>query len=280
MTKQAMQADETTSFEHVSDQGHGSVVVMLHALMLNHSMFEAQAAAIARAGYRVITPSYAGHGRSNRIESRPTVEAMANQVFALLDQLGVKEKVVLGGLSMGGYVTFAAWERYRPRIRSIMLMNTRAVPDTAEEAANRHRACDLIRQAGSVGPLAATMLPRLLGKTTVGNKPEVWRKVAGILDSTDVGAACDALQALAARPDRRPMLGGMDVPSLVLVGDEDLVSPAAEMREMASAMPRASLEVIAGAGHLSTLEAPDEVNRAILKFLGQAIEARPVSYGS
>jgi len=272
-----MTSNETPHFDHVSDQGQGPVVVMLHALMLDHTMFDDQSEALARAGYRVITPSYGGHGRSKRVANQPTVDAMAAQVFELLDQLGIEEKVTLGGLSMGGYVTFAAWEKFRPRIGSLVLMNTRAVPDTAEEAANRHRACDLIRQAGSVGPLAATMLPRLLGKTTMGNSPAVWRKVANILDATDVNAACDALQALATRPDRRPMLGGIDVPSLVLASDEDRISTAAEMRQIAAAMPHASIEVIAGAGHLSTVEAPNDVNRAILGFLEQAISRSPES---
>lgn len=272
-----MTSNDPSSFDHVSDQGQGPVVVMLHALMLDHTMFEAQSEALARAGYRVITPSYAGHGRSKRVAHQPTVEAMADQVFELLDHLGVEEKVTLGGLSMGGYVTFAAWQKYRPRIRSLVLMNTRALPDTAEEAANRHRACELIRQAGSVGPLAATMLPRLLGRTTVGNSPAVWRQVANILDAMDVHAACDALQALAARPDRRPMLAGIDVPSLVIASEEDQISTPAEMREMAAAMPNAAIEVIARAGHLTAIEAPNDVNRAILGFLGQAISRSPDS---
>lgn len=263
-----MSSTEVPRFEHVSDMGQGPVVVMLHALLLDHTMFDGQTSAIAGHGYRVITPSYAGHGKSPRVQGPPTVEAMADQVFGLLDRLGIDEPVVLGGLSMGGYVTFAAWERYRSRIRSVLLLDTRAVPDTPEEAANRHRACDLIQQAGSVGPLAATMLPRLLGKTTVGHRPEVWRQVARILDTTDVHAACDALRALAARPDRREMLADIDVPSLVLVGEEDQVSTPAEMRAMAAALPRSSFEVIAGAGHLASVEAPEKVNQAILRFLG------------
>lgn len=263
-----MTSTAASAFDHVSDLGQGPVVVMLHALLLDHTMFDQQSQAIASQGYRVITPSYAGHGRSRRVDGAPTVAAMADQVFGLLDALGVDEPVVLGGLSMGGYVTFAAWERYRDRIRSILLMDTRAVPDTPEEAGNRHRACDLILQAGSVGPLAATMLPRLLGKTTIGHQPQVWRQVSGILDSTDVHAACDALKALAARPDRRPMLADIHVPSLVLVGEEDLVSTPAEMREIAAALPRASFEVIEKAGHLASVEKPEDVNRAILRFLG------------
>jgi pimeloyl-ACP methyl ester carboxylesterase len=258
-----------TSFDHVSDMGQGPVVVMLHALLLDHSMFDAQSQAIANQGFRVITPSYAGHGNSQRVGGTPSVEAMADQVFAVLETLHVEEPVVLGGLSMGGYVTFAAWDKYRDRIRSVLLMDTRALPDTAEEAANRHRACELIRKAGSVGPLAATMLPRLLGKTTVGHKPTVWKRVAEVLDTTEVEAACDALIALASRPDRRPMLPSIDVPSLILVGEEDIISPPAEMREIAAAMPNAAFEIVPKAGHLATIEAPEEVNRSLLRFLGQ-----------
>ena len=155
-------------FESYSDQGNGPVVVLLHALLLDHSMFSHQSESLSKQGFRVLTPSYAGHGRSNRLHGEPSVEAMADQVFTMLDQLQITEPVILGGLSMGGYVAFAAWKKFQDRIRGLILMNTRAVPDTTEEAANRLRACTLIRQAKSQtygkkwpGFLTSPMLRRL-----------------------------------------------------------------------------------------------------------------------
>ena len=242
-------------------------MVLLHALLLDSSIFDHQAQALASEGFRVITPNYAGHGDAARISGPPTVDAMADQVFGELDRLQVDEPVVLGGLSMGGYVSFAAWAKYRDRIRGMLLMNTRAVPDTPEEAANRYRASDLIRQAGSVGPLAATMMPRLLGKTTVGHKPHVWGQVARVLDQTPVEAACDALTALATRPDRRPMLGSINVPTLVLAGEEDIISMPAEMRLIAEGIPSARFALIPQTGHLSTVESPELATGQILTFL-------------
>ncbi len=257
--------------EHmVRDLGEGPVIVLLHALLLDGSIFNHQAEFLASHGFRVIVPDYAGHGQSARIAHDQTVGAMAQQVFELLDQRQIKEPVIMGGLSMGGYVSFAACEAFRNRVRGLLLMDTRAVPDTAEEATNRRRAADLIRQAGSVGPLAATMLPRLLGKATVRSQPNVWKGVAEILDRTDVEAACDALLALATRPDRREMLPGIDVPTLVLVGQEDIISPPEEMAAMAAAIPGAVYRVIAGAGHLATVEQPEAVSREILSFVKQA----------
>ena len=254
-------------FESYSDQGNGPVVVLLHALVLDHSMFSHQSESLSKQGFRVITPSYAGHGRSNRLHGEPSVEAMTDQVFTMLDQLQITEPVILGGLSMGGYVAFAAWKKFQDRIRGLILMNTRAVPDTTEEAANRLRACTLIRQAKSISPLAATMLPRILGKTTVGYQPDVWQKVARILDLTDVEAACDALLALSTRPDRRPMLESIDVPTLVLAGEEDVISTPGEMEQIALGIRGAKFVTIPKVGHLTTLESPDQVSLALSKFL-------------
>lgn len=251
--------------------GQGPVVVLLHALLLDSSIFQHQAQVLSEKGFRVISPNYAGHGQAARISGRPTVEAMADQVFGTLNDLQIKEPIVLGGLSMGGYVSFAAWAKYRERIRGLILMNTRAVPDTPEESANRYRACDLIRQAGSVGPLAATMMPRLLGKTTISHKPHVWGQVASVLDQTPVEAACDALAALATRPDRRPMLSTISVPTLVLAGEEDIISSAAEMHSIAQGIPSAHYAVIPQAGHLSTVEAPELATGQILHFLANNI---------
>lgn len=246
---------------------NGPVIVLLHALLLDNSIFYHQAETLTNQGFRVYTPNYAGHGQSRRVGPDPTVKSMAEQVFAELDDLRISEPVILGGLSMGGYVSFAAWEQYRERIKGLMLIDTRAVPDTEEEAANRYRASGLIRQAGSVGPLAATMLPRLLGKTTVGHKPHVWRNVAQVLERTPVESACDALAALATRPDRRPMLASINVPTLVLVGEEDIISPPAEMREIAAGIPGSRFVAIPGTGHLSTIETPEAATDAMLSFL-------------
>lgn len=259
---------EQTSFSTTfAGTSTGPVVVLLHALLLDESIFRHQAEVLSAQGFRVLTPNYAGHGGSARISDPPTVEAMADQVFAGLDALGVREQVVLGGLSMGGYVAFAAWAKYRERIRGLILMDTRAQPDLPEEAANRYRAGDLIRQAGSVGPLAATMMPRLLGKTTIGHKPHVWGQVARLLDQTPVEAACDALAALATRPDRRPMLSQIAVPSLVIAGEEDIISTPAEMELIAEGMPNAVFEVVPQAGHLITVEAPELTSQSLLSFL-------------
>jgi len=259
--------EETPAAPAFTTTGTGPVVVLLHALLLDQSIFQHQAQALASQGFRVITPNYAGHGDAERVCAPATVEAMADQVFAGLDVLGVREQVVLGGLSMGGYVSFAAWAKYRKRIRGLILMDTRALPDTPEEAANRYRASDLIRQAGSVGPLAATMMLRLLGKTTIGHKPHVWGQVARVIDQTPVEAACDALAALATRPDRRAMLSSINVPTLVLTGEEDIISTPAEMKTIADGITAARFEVIPQAGHLVTVETPEVASQQILSFL-------------
>jgi pimeloyl-ACP methyl ester carboxylesterase len=258
---------------HYTDMGKGPTVVLLHALLLDKSLFDHQAKSLASHGFRVIVPDYAGHGLSSRIGSAsPTVGCMADQVFELLEGLNVQFPVTLGGLSMGGYVAFAAWAKYRERISRMILMDTRAVPDTEEESRNRYRASDLIRQAGSVGPLAVTMLPKLLGRSTIKHRPEVWKQVAGILDRTSVESACDALAALATRPDRRPLLPSIDVPALVIVGQEDQISTSSEMAEMAEALPRSQFVELPSVGHLASLEDPESVSKHMLEFLMQSFE--------
>jgi 3-oxoadipate enol-lactonase len=249
----------------VDDVGQGPVVVLLHAFPLARSMWRSQREALA-ARYRVLTPDLRGFGDSSGVRGTPSVEAWAADVAALLRSLSVGAPVVLGGLSMGGYVALAFVRKYPDRVRALVLADTRAEADTAEARANRDRTIALAR---SQPPSAVIeqMLPRLLGPSTQTHRPEVAEEVRRIAGAQSPDGIVAALQALRDRPDATTLLGAITVPTLVLVGDEDALTPPAAAATLTNGIPGARLVLLDKAGHLSNLEQPDTFNAAVLSFL-------------
>jgi 3-oxoadipate enol-lactonase len=249
------------------DVGRGLPVVLLHAFPLNRSMWEAQVAALL-GECRCIVPDLRGFGDSPT-GGPYTMDRYADDVAALLDALQI-EQAVIGGLSMGGYVALALWRRHRKLVRAMILADTRATADTAEAAAKRVELIALARSDG-VGAVVDKQLPGLIGKSTREKHPDLIDRVRSEMVRTAVDGIAGALDAMRTRPDSTPLLAGIDVPTLVLVGEEDAITPVKDARAMHTAIRNSRLEIIPEAGHLSNIERPAAFNTALSDFVGSLL---------
>jgi len=248
------------------EAGQGLPVVLLHAFPLNRTMWTPQVKELA-ARYRVITPDFRGHGESGAVDEDSTMERLAEDVRGLLDALGL-ERVALGGLSMGGYAAFAFLRKHAARVSALILADTRAGADSEEGRQARHENAALAEKEGS-GAITERLLPKLLGASTHARRPEVAQAVREMILSTPPAGMAAALRGMAARPDSTPLLATISVPTLILVGEEDVLTPPAESEALAKAIPGAQLVKIAKAGHLSNFEQPAAFNQALQGFLGR-----------
>lgn len=251
------------------DEGKGRVLVLVHPFPLSAEAYRADADVLSDA-MRIVAPSMRGFGGSSPFDAntRPSVDAMADDVAALLDRLDVREPVVVGGVSMGGYVALAFARRHAQRLAGLVLADTRAEPDSDAARALRDRNIARV-SAGDFAPFVDELLPNLVAKATVDTKPEVVAQVRVLALQQTEAAVVDALVALRDRPDARPGLGAVAVPTLVLVGEGDTLTPVAAADVMVKGIPKATLQVIEGAGHLSNLEAPAPFREAIRGFVGR-----------
>ena len=247
------------------ESGSGPPVVLLHAFPLSAAMWEHQYGPLGGVS-RLITPDLPGFGRSPAAEREPSVDLIADEVKGLLDQLGL-DAVVLGGLSMGGYVTMAFLRRHPERVRAIVLADTKAGADTEAARANRERIAEAMLAAGDTAALAEELLPTLVGETTLQTRPAVVELVRSDIRASKPTAVAWAQRAMAARPDSVDTLRRARLPALVIVGEEDVLTPAAEAEAMASALHHAELVRIPRAGHLSALEHAMAFNDAVTSWL-------------
>jgi 3-oxoadipate enol-lactonase len=231
---------------------------------LNGRMFEVQMQAFSERR-RVISPDYPGFGRSPRTPAQPDVRYYAEAVRTLLDRLEL-EHVVLGGVSMGGYVAFGCLSHFPQRISGLVLANTRPEPDSEEMRENRKEMARRVAEEG-VEVLIELQLERLLAPDTRENDEEVVQKVrAMILESSPDGVVA-ALGAMRDRPDSTPLLGEIEVPTLVIGGEEDGISSPEVMGAMAEKIPNSRHVTLPRAGHLSNLENTEGFDAALREFL-------------
>ncbi len=244
--------------------GGGPPVVLLHGFPLHRAMWRPQIAAL-RDRFTVVTPDFRGFGESPVPGGPLTVDDYAQDVLRLLDALG-HERVILGGCSMGGYVAFRVVAQAPARVSALLIADSRAEPDTDEARQRRYAAIKRIETEGTTGFLEE-FAAALVGPTTKARRPEVVEAVRTIIGSPPSQSVTAALAAIAGRPDSRPLLGSIEGPALVIVGEEDTLTPPASAEVMVKGMPRARLVTIPAAGHLSNLEAPDTFNRAAREFV-------------
>jgi pimeloyl-ACP methyl ester carboxylesterase len=214
--------------------------------------------------YRVIAPDLRGFGRSLRHDPF-TIESLADDIHLFLEQLGAVP-CVLAGLSMGGYVALAHAQKYPSDLRGLILVDTKAAGDSDEGKKGRQKMIDLVRLSGAQA-VSEQMLPKMLAAGTLQNRPDVVKSMRSMMESCSTQTIEHALAAMRDRPDRTDELPSITTRTLVIVGDADVITPPDVAESMAKAIPNAKLEAVRGAGHMAPMEQPEQVNRAIERFM-------------
>ncbi len=245
----------------VSEQGNGPPVLLLHGFPLSAGMWRETQSRLAD-GWRLIAPDLRGHGHSD-VASDASMERLAKDQIALLDALEISEPVVLVALSMGGYVALEMARRWPERLRALVLVDTRAGADSPDAAAARRDTAERVLAEGSHF-LATDMAGKLFA---TGAPAELVRSWTETMRRTPPAGIAAALRGMADRRDSLPVLEDWDRPLLVVVGEEDTITPPELAREMHRAVPGSRLEVIPGAGHLPPVEQPDHFARVLRSFL-------------
>jgi 3-oxoadipate enol-lactonase len=248
------------------EAGSGWPVVLIHAFPLNADMWRPQLERVPE-GWRFLAPDMRGFGpyASDSSGSSTSLDDMADDVAAWLDHLAI-DPAIIGGLSMGGYITFALFRRAPERFSGMILADTRAEADTPQGRQARREMIDRAREQGAAG-VADAMLPKLLGATSTSRQPALAGAVRKMVEGARVAGIVAALEALMARPDSTPDLARITCPTLVIVGEEDLITPIADAATLQNHIGRSRLVILPEAGHLSSLEAPDGFTLALSDFL-------------
>lgn len=247
-----------------TEEGRGSPVVLLHGFPLNRSMWRDQAVGLG-ATHRVITPDLRGHGETAAPSDEASMEAMAEDVAALMDHLEINQ-AVLGGLSMGGYVALAFYRLFPDRVRALVLADTRPQADSEEARRNRERMWERALQHG-IETIIDAMLPKLLAPATLAKDFQIVARVREMIQGTKPEGDAAALRGMAARRDQSDSLAKITSPTLIIVGSEDAVTPPHDAELMHYKIRHSRLKIIEGAGHLSNVERPAEFNSTLVEFL-------------
>jgi 3-oxoadipate enol-lactonase len=253
----------TVPYLEAGDSRSSQVIVLVHAFPVGMRMWEPVA---VPHGWRALAPALPGF---DGVEPPPVgstrVDDYANAVLAWLDSLQIQQAVV-GGVSMGGYVTFALWRLSRPRWRGLVLADTRAGADSEQARAGRQKLLGVVAAHGSRG-VAEEMVPKLLGDTARHRQPELVDRVRRLIEGQTRDGISAAIVRLRDRPDSTALLREIDVPTLVMVGEEDGVTPPSESEQMRAQLGNAQLVRIPEAGHLACMENPMAFNAALAGFL-------------
>lgn len=255
----------------VHTRGSGLPLLLLHAFPLDHSMWSGQEELAD--DFRLIVPDQRGFGRS--AGSPPTsIAQLADDAVAVLDAVHVAEPAVVCGLSMGGYVAQHLAVRHPDRVRALILADTRLEADTPEARAGRRDLAAKVERLGAAA-LAAAMIPNLLARSAAARSRRERAEIEAALDrtirATPVPTITAALTALGGRPDMAEAMRGVAVPTLLVVGAEDAITPPECLERAERILARPRLFVMPQCGHLAPLEDPATFNAAVRAFLGEAV---------
>ncbi|WP_019812894.1 alpha/beta fold hydrolase [Saccharomonospora saliphila] len=242
-------------------------LVLLHAYPLDARMWDAVRPRLSGRA-PLVTPDVCGLGRGRlpSDDAEPGLDAAARDVLSRLDELGA-ERAVLGGCSLGGYLAQAVLRLAPRRVAGLVLIDTKATADTEAARADRLSVARRAEAEGIGGWLAETMLPKLLGDTTRATRPEVAERVRGWIEEQPSAGVAWTQRAMAGRADSTAVLASAGVPAVVVVGEQDAVTPPEVARDLADAVPGAGLVTVPGAGHLTPVEQPEAVSDAVTGFL-------------
>jgi pimeloyl-ACP methyl ester carboxylesterase len=247
------------------EDGSGIPVLFIHGFPHDRSLWAPQLQGLT-AQARCIAPDLRGFGESS-VAPPWSMDRYADDLVGLMDVLRI-ERAVVAGLSMGGYVAFALWRRHPQRVRGLALCNTRSGADS-EEAREKRRALMAKARTDGSSAVADALVPGMIGKSTRDKRPEITNAVHRMISSVPADGIIGALQAMMERPDSTPTLSTINVPTVIVTGDEDVVIPIEDARSMHAAIRGSTIEVISGAGHLSNLERPAAFNHIVSEFLAR-----------
>jgi pimeloyl-ACP methyl ester carboxylesterase len=249
------------------DVGAGVPLLFIHGWPHNRTLWAAQLSGLQTQA-RCLAPDLRGFGDSS-VEPPYSIDQYADDLAAFLTMLGIESAVVCG-LSMGGYVALAMLRRHRGLLRGLILTSTRATADTPEGREKRARLIEFVRDRG-VEALASRQLQAMVGETTFNSRPDVLEALRKLMADAPKTGVIGALEAMAARPDATSSLDGIDFPTLVVSGSEDVFTPPDELRALAAAIPHSRLEIIEGGGHVCSFERPAAFNHIVSEFLASLV---------
>lgn len=246
--------------------GTGTPMLLLHGYPLSGELFARNRDALVAAGYRVITLDHRGYGNSTAPASQPgSIPTYAQDALAVMDQLGVP-KAIIGGMSMGGPIVFEMYRQAPQRFLGMLLIDTIAAPAAPSEAGLWRGVAEQAQTQGVPSLVPVLIKDMLTGPTRVNNAGNLVPYLSSIVEQSSLTAAVAGAQALANRPDSRPTLPTITVPTLVIVGIEDTIYPVMVSQSMQQAIPNARLAILPNAAHAAILENAPAANKAILSW--------------
>lgn len=245
-------------------EGQGLPLVLLHPFPANHKFWK-PAAALLSARYQLIMPDLRGHGASVPGESPATMEKHAADVLRVCDAAGVQRAAFMG-VSIGGYIMFEFWRRYRERVQALILCDTKAQADTPDGRATRLKSADDVLKRGP-GAFLDEMVQKLLGASTRAQRPDLVTAARKILGESTAAGIAAVQRGMAERPDSVPTLKTITVPTLIMVGEEDTLTPIADAELMRQHIKNSQLQTVPRAGHYSPFEQHEVVVGMVRRFL-------------
>jgi 3-oxoadipate enol-lactonase len=244
--------------------GEGAPVVLLHPFPAHHEFWLPVAEPLA-ARFRFILPDLRGHGDSEAGDGPATMAKHAADLARVMDDAEVGRAPLIG-VSIGGYVLFEFWRKSRGRVAALGLCNTKAPADSAEARAGRLQAANDVLERGTE-PFFESMIPRLLGKTTREARPDLVAGALRMLRKMSPLGVAQVQRGMAERHDSVDTLKTINVPVLLITGEEDILTGVNEAELMRQHIPGSQMRVIPKAGHYSPWEQPEEVMRLLRSFL-------------
>jgi 3-oxoadipate enol-lactonase len=247
-------------------RGSGPALVLLHPFPTNRHFWEPLVPAL-ESRYRLILPDLRGHGESGAGDGA-TMENLAEDIQHILRECEV-ERAAFIGVSIGGYLLFEFWRRFQRQVSLLVLSNTRAQADSDEGRANRLKAADDVEKNGTASFLD-TMIQKLLGASTHRNRPDIVSRARSMMDAMSREGMAAVQGGMASRPDSVPTLGTINVPTLIVRGEEDVLIPAQDAELMHKNIAGSQMVSIPQTGHYTPFERPEEFLKIVRPFLDRA----------
>ncbi|MEW4490583.1 alpha/beta fold hydrolase [Thalassoglobus sp. JC818] len=250
---------------NILDQGTGPAILFVHGFPLDHSMWKHQIEALSDQ-FRVIAPDLRGFGTSESDDDQTTMRQFADDLAAIIRATDGVSKVTLCGLSMGGYIAWEFLQNHPELIERLVLCDTKAAADSAEARQTRFENADRVLNEGPAF-LAEGMMEKLFSKSSLSNKSGIVEETKQVILNSSPQAIAAALRGMAQRSDMTSTLAGIELPTLIIVGEEDSITTKDEMETISQSIPNAAFCAVPDAGHMAPLEQPETVTNAIREFL-------------